>query len=404
MKHLESDRNVRVLLVEDSLPVRQRIRSLIEESGPATIVGEAGTATAALALFRHHQPAAVVLDLHLAEGTGYAVLEEIKQTHPACEVIVLTNFAIPESRERCRLLGADHFFEKSRDFERVPAVLAGVGRARQHCGRILIADDDVMVGRVLKQFLQAAGFDCEWVPDATEALQALHRSRFDLLIADINMPGNRRLELMHELPRVAPGLPVILLTGGASVESAAAAVRLHAHAYLQKPPDPAELKTLVQEGVANYRVHQAVRKKWEQFQALSLDLNQQLARPRIAAADPGELQDLENLFRVVSGVVRVGQANSAPDAMHLGRHLELVGAVRETISVLERTRRSFKSKPLGQLRARLEALVGGLGLGAAGTAPRSGEADDGPPNAARAAGGRHAAGFEQNSSSPDRRR
>jgi DNA-binding response OmpR family regulator len=357
-----TQRNIRVLLVEDSLPIRQRVRSLIEESGHATIVGEAGTVTAALALFREHHPDAVVLDLHLTEGTGYPVLEEIKQTQPACEVIVLTNFPIPESRERCRTLGADHFFDKAKDFERVPGVLAGVGRAGAHCGRILIADDEVMVGTVLKQFLQGNGYDCEWVPDAAEAIHALSRSRFDLLIADINMPGNRQLELMPELRRVAPGLPVILLTGDPSIGSAAAAVRLDAKAYLSKPPDLAELKSLVQESVANHRVHQAVRRKWEQFQALAQDLNQQLAVPRSGAADAGEFQELEHLFRALNDLVRTGGGGTGPEVMNVVQHLELVGAVRETITVLEKTRRAFKSKQLGQLRERLETLVAGLGL------------------------------------------
>ena len=132
MKNVESRRNVHVLLVEDSLPIRQRIRSLIEESGHGTVVGEAGSVAYALALFRTLEPDVVVLDLHLAEGEGYIVLKEIKQTHPDCEVIVLTNFAIPEYRERCRALGADHFFEKSKDFERVPGVLAGMRRSTKH--------------------------------------------------------------------------------------------------------------------------------------------------------------------------------------------------------------------------------------------------------------------------------
>lgn len=362
MKNVESHRNVRVLLVEDSLPVRQRIRSLIEESGHATIVGEAATVAAALGLFRQHLPDAVVLDLHLAEGVGYTVLEEIKQTHPACEVIVLTNFAIPEYRTRCHILGADHFFEKSKDFERIPGVLAGVGRSTKHVGRILIADDEELVGDVLSQLLQAAGYDCEWVADATETLHALSRSRFDLLIADINMSGNRQLELMQELPRVAPGLPVILLTGDPSVESAASAVRLHAKAYLPKPPDLIELKMLVHESVTNHRVYQAVRRKWDQFQALSLDLNRQLAVPRSATVDAGEFQELENLFRALSDVVLASKVNTAPDAVQVVEHIQLVNAVHETISVLEKTKRAFKSKQLGQLRERLETLVGDIGI------------------------------------------
>ncbi|MEQ2006922.1 MAG: PAS domain S-box protein, partial [Limisphaerales bacterium] len=90
---------------------------------PVVIVGEASTADGALALFREQEPDAVVLDLNLADGDGCAVLAEIKRARPACVVIVLTNFVIAESRAACLRLGADHFLEKSKEFERVPEVL-----------------------------------------------------------------------------------------------------------------------------------------------------------------------------------------------------------------------------------------------------------------------------------------
>jgi len=122
---------LRVLLVEDSLPVRRRIRSLIEESGPVKIVGEAATTLRARELFHEHAPEVVVLDLQLEDGTSYAILKEIKQAQPACVVLVLTSFAILECREICRASGADFFFDKSKEFERVPEVLAELSVARR---------------------------------------------------------------------------------------------------------------------------------------------------------------------------------------------------------------------------------------------------------------------------------
>ena len=121
----------RVALIEDSLPIRQRLKSLIEESGSAVVVGESSTVAGALDLVRTLAPGAVVLDLQLADGTGYAVLTEIKRSHPACVVIVMTNFARDEYRERCRALGADHFLEKSNEFEQVPVLLENLRADRR---------------------------------------------------------------------------------------------------------------------------------------------------------------------------------------------------------------------------------------------------------------------------------
>ncbi|MBI2812704.1 MAG: response regulator [Opitutae bacterium] len=110
-----------VLLVDDSGPVRQRIRSLVEETQAATVIGEAAIAGTALALFQAHAPAAVILELGLAGASG--LLAEIKRLSPACVVIMLGSSESTECRDFCLRRGADHYFSKHKEFERVPEVL-----------------------------------------------------------------------------------------------------------------------------------------------------------------------------------------------------------------------------------------------------------------------------------------
>ncbi len=128
MPPLDVPRMLHVLLVEDSSPVRARIRSLIEESNAAEVVGEADSVAAACLLLQVAPVDAVVLDLHLGDGDGCEVLAQVKRTCPDCLVIVLTSFSDAADRLRCLELGADHFFDKTREFERVPEVLADLGR------------------------------------------------------------------------------------------------------------------------------------------------------------------------------------------------------------------------------------------------------------------------------------
>lgn len=123
---------VRVLLVDDSLPVRQRLRSLIDESGIGRVVAESATVENALAAFEECVPDALVLDLQLHDGTGFTVLEQVKRRRPECRVIVMTNSATPEVRDRCRLMGADECLEKSNDFERLPLLLRGAADSALH--------------------------------------------------------------------------------------------------------------------------------------------------------------------------------------------------------------------------------------------------------------------------------
>lgn len=119
---------IRVLLVEDSIPIRQRLRALIHLSDATQVVGEAGSVAAASFLLRISPPDAVILDLHLWDGLGYSVLAEAKRLHPACMVIVLTNFGGPEERGQCLELGADHFLDKALESGRIPELLAALHR------------------------------------------------------------------------------------------------------------------------------------------------------------------------------------------------------------------------------------------------------------------------------------
>lgn len=122
-------RRLRVLLVDDAVPIRQRLCHLISESKAALVVGEVGSVAGAIFLLHANAVDALVLDLHLWDGDGCAVLTEVKRTQPSCVVIVLTSFSSPEQRTYCLKLGADYFFDKTKDLTRVPEVLADLRNA-----------------------------------------------------------------------------------------------------------------------------------------------------------------------------------------------------------------------------------------------------------------------------------
>ena len=120
----------RVLLADDSVSARERIRNLIKKSCLAKIVGEAAPVVDTLFLCGEHRPDAIVMDLQLADGTAYEILGKIKHIHPPCVVIILTNFDMPECRECCREMGADYFFKKLEESHCVPQILATLPQSR----------------------------------------------------------------------------------------------------------------------------------------------------------------------------------------------------------------------------------------------------------------------------------
>ena len=83
--------------------------------------------------------------------------------------------------------------------------------------RILLAEDDDSMRTFLHQALERAGHAVVAVPDGGAALEQVRNEEFDLLIADIVMPGLDGIELSRRATRIAPGMKVLFITGFAAV-------------------------------------------------------------------------------------------------------------------------------------------------------------------------------------------
>ncbi|HVN35778.1 MAG TPA: response regulator [Casimicrobiaceae bacterium] len=123
---MNDSKKLRVVLVEDSSIIRARLTESLSEIPNLEIVGQAESESDALSLLDSGGWDAVVLDLQLRQGTGLGVLRKLKQCgRPSnSKVIVFTNYAFPQYRDRSLAFGADFFFDKAREFHRVRDVLA----------------------------------------------------------------------------------------------------------------------------------------------------------------------------------------------------------------------------------------------------------------------------------------
>jgi DNA-binding NarL/FixJ family response regulator len=110
---------VRILIVDDSKVVRDRLAEMLAAVPGVTAVDQATGPAVALVAFSRARPDWVVVDLRMPEGSGLSLLKAVKKLDPAIPVVVLTNFATPQYREECQAAGADYFFDKSTEFERV---------------------------------------------------------------------------------------------------------------------------------------------------------------------------------------------------------------------------------------------------------------------------------------------
>lgn len=101
--------------------------------------------------------------------------------------------------------------------------------------RLLLADDEPLYLQTTAQLLQKAGYVCTCVSDAEAAITALRTQPFDLVLTDLNMPGNLKLELLRAGRQDWPNVPLIVVTGVPSLPTAIESVRLGIADYLIKP-------------------------------------------------------------------------------------------------------------------------------------------------------------------------
>jgi len=116
--------------------------------------------------------------------------------------------------------------------------------------RILIVDDEEELLSALAERLVLRGFQVESATRGTDALELARKRDFDVLIADVRMPGIDGLDLMAAIKRDAPELPVILFTGHGSVAEAERGMEGGAFDYVMKPVDIEVLVEKIRNAVA----------------------------------------------------------------------------------------------------------------------------------------------------------
>jgi DNA-binding NarL/FixJ family response regulator len=121
---------LRVLLVEDSVLLCDRISEVVHSLPGVQLAASVSSEAEAVEALEIGDIDVVILDLQLKRGTGFGVLRALRKSLHRPAVIVFTNFSLPTYRETALELGAEHFLDKSRDYERLPEVLTELSERR----------------------------------------------------------------------------------------------------------------------------------------------------------------------------------------------------------------------------------------------------------------------------------
>ncbi len=112
--------------------------------------------------------------------------------------------------------------------------------------KILIADDDPNLRKVLTIELSGEGFEIQATDSGVRALELIAKDEPDVMILDLNMPGLSGLEVLKEIKRLESSVEVIVLTGYATVSTAVEAMKLGACDYVTKPFEVESLKAVIE--------------------------------------------------------------------------------------------------------------------------------------------------------------
>jgi DNA-binding response OmpR family regulator len=234
-------------------------------------------------------------------------------------------------------------------------------------GSVLIADDEETFRESTSRLLRREGFDCQCVEDTDKTIESLRHVRYDVLIADIRMPHNPDLRVVREARKIDSYLPVILVTGYPSAETAIRGIGLAVEAYLTKPIDFDELLAHVHGAVERSHARRRTSGVIERLCSVVADLEAEnsallshgdtadessLATIRTLASCLSDLLILWHKPALEHGLVNLCELLDCPQCP---AHRQ---AILHAIEVLEKTKDSFKSKQLAELRLKLEQSVG----------------------------------------------
>lgn len=158
-------------------------------------------------------------------------------------------------------------------------------------GNILIVDDEPIVRQSLYHWFKEDGYNVEASESGEEALELFEKDKYDLILADIKMPGISGLDLLAKVKEFDTEVIVILITAFASVPTAIKALKGGAYDYITKPIDPDELSNVVENAISQKHLkNENVRLK----ESIS-----ELNKPKSLI---GESEEMKKVFELINSV------------------------------------------------------------------------------------------------------
>ncbi len=209
-------------------------------------------------------------------------------------------------------------------------------------GRVLLIEDEELVGTMVRLNLQGAGFETVWLKNGHEALRIISKNNFDLILLDITLPGMGGLEVLEKIRRREITTPVMMLTARGEVQTKVEAFTIGADDYLPKPFDVAELVARVQALVRRSQAEREIPSdQIVRFESYEINL-----ATREAVSNTGPIVLSEKEAALVRQLVRAqGQVLARADILDEVWGMDTYPTERTVDNFIVRLRKLFEPDP-----------------------------------------------------------
>ncbi len=256
-----------VLVVDEQEDVRRVASRILTQAGCAVLLASTSAEARKVCVSHDGTIDVALLDVILSDGRGDLIAAELRSLRPELEIVLMSGYPAgalgPTGTVPANLVAKP--FTPSKLRAAIARVAGAVGEPKRRSepslpSRVLVADDDPTLRRMLVRFLRKVGYEVHDVDTGRAAIAALETGRFDVVLSDVHMPDGSGLDILRAARRVDLDVPVILISGMPDVETASKALEYGAFRYLTKPLDLQAVDKLVRHGI---RAHALARLRRE---------------------------------------------------------------------------------------------------------------------------------------------
>lgn len=235
--------------------------------------------------------------------------------------------------------------------------------------RILIVDDNRSYVEFLVKTISEEGFCCDSTNSADSAIEIVGITRYDLFMIEASVASDSELNLIGRLTEKADGAEAIVIAHSPSVESVVACMKQGATVYLVNLTDRNELLQHVRRSLRYVAAYRAVLEEQSRLQEWYSDLDNISQTLRHGRANESIVIDtffsltMRNVVSAMTDLKRLTSALASGgnqevcEMLYCPRISQIMDHITTTIGVIEKTKASFKSRELGELRSQLQAFV-----------------------------------------------